>query len=359
MTMIDLENEVREALTDLANQSRPVNLASSAIHRARVTRRRQVALSGIAVIALIAAIVVPLSRLRPTTDRAPIAGKPAITTVPARSVTKGAVELPGGWILGSGSGPGSLSVGMWYWDRVRKAYRWSDKAGSVAPAPRGDLVYQELLISGQRDQQLLDLKTSKTRDIALPSDGGPPVWDPTGTKLLTWLDDVALGRIQVFVYDTATHQTNAVPIAMGCSAECDATWLPDGTISVVSPGQTGVPARADVVDSGTGQVLRQLNFVPRSAYAFSPSRTEAIAQVLVNGVTKVCIVDAATGRVLHQLPGEATDPRTVYWVGDNEILAVVHGAVLVVNSNGDQVGQVKWPTEFTDTELPNYQLIRS
>src|SRR6185369_2714382 len=84
MTMIDLENEVREALTDLANQSRPVNLASSAIHRARVTRRRQVALSGIAVIALIAAIVVPLSRLQPTTDRAPIAGKPAITTVPAR-----------------------------------------------------------------------------------------------------------------------------------------------------------------------------------------------------------------------------------------------------------------------------------
>ncbi len=357
--MIDLENEVREALTDLANQGRPVNLASSAIHRARVTRRRQVALSGIAVIALIAAIVVPLSRLQPTTDRTPVAGKPSrsagITTVPARSVAKGAVELPGGWILGSGSG----RVGVWYWDRVRKAYRLSDKAADVAPAPHGDLVYQELLLSGTRDQQLLDLRTNKSREIALPSDGGPPAWDPTGTKLLTWLDNVALGRIQVFVYDTATHKTKAVPIAMGCAAECDATWLPDGTISVVSPGQTGVPARADVVDPGTGQVMRHLNFVPQSAYALSPSRTEAIAQVLVNGVTKVCIVDAATGLVLHQLPGEATDPRTVYWVGDNEILAVVHGAVLVINSNGDQVGQVKWPTEFNDNELPNFQLIRS
>jgi hypothetical protein len=31
----------------------------------------------------------------------------------------------------------------------------------------------------------------------------------------------------------------------------------------------------------------------------------------------------------------------------------------VINSNGDAVGRVKWPTEFTDNELPNYQLIRA
>ena len=355
-----LEDALRETLDRLADEARPTEpptgLAAAALRRAERRRVRRTALTALAAVVATFAVVVPTVELLrgegppPVTPPTATSAPPAPTTAPSptpppAAFDLGAIELPGGWMLGAAPGEG----GFWVWDRTRTTYRQVPYQ-HVYPAPVGNYA----VVVGTDGERLgvLDLGKDKVRWLDTLRRWSGPEWTADGSRFLMRSQT---GSTHLLVVTARTGDIRPIP---GTSTDVPdeaepAFWMPGDT--EVATWIDGLNWQRRSAETGrTEGVLAERQGVAART-DFAPDGGYVIGNVSDNTV----LIDNRTGEPKKVLP--RTYPGRAYWA-DAERVLLLDGqsqVVTMVDLDGREVGSYPLPADMDVDEGHNYTLIRT
>jgi hypothetical protein len=265
----DLEDLLRDAVTELADEGRAVNLSRPALRRARVLRIRRRVAAGVSALVLIAGLVAvtaagtaPPGPDRPTTADGPPPtsagpGLPTGPTGPTGSPSHGAdgkanrpTLLPGGWAVRGAPTGGGVAL---FDDRTGRYREIAVPGGVVAPAGRYVVSFR-----GGQAVRIHDAYTGQDVRNNLPGTGDiAPAWAGDGTRFAY----VSGGRVVIAA--VATGQASGNP-PVGCGGggggilSCDLRWSNnDQEIRIYVAGGVRVLDVATATVSAGGHSARQ------------------------------------------------------------------------------------------------------
>jgi hypothetical protein len=341
-----LDEATRDALADLADRVRPINLSDRALAGAR--RRYRYALAGgtaaaVAAVALLGGTLLAVSpntggTVRTTATRVPTVAAPSGNPQITPSLGQGEVDPPAELVTTAGfdvaswpSGGSPITPSVVY-DRAHHEYV-SLPYDQAIPAPTGTLV----VVTGQQPPypvSLLDTATTTTTPLHV--DGYEPRdarWSPDGSKLLFRVDDKGNNDTQYgfAVVDVATRQSHTVWLheAQYDSSDVQFNWYPDGTKVALSIADRAHSSEAtgdavlylqlfDLTGRPAGTVPAK-TWAP-AAHAWSPDRrylvaVDAYPTDRLTGAMMV-MVDTRTGKVAARLP----DAQDAWWLDDTHLV---------------------------------------
>jgi hypothetical protein len=329
----DLDRLLRDTVTDLAAESRPVNLMPAV--RARARRIRLVHGTGYLAAALAATLLLAIPYLAVHRDHAlppvtvsPAPSPPSPSVAPPPGDLDQPVDLPYGWVVTAASQTSPSQAGSSYLlDRAAHRYVRLDYP-MAWPAPAGPFV-----AVANPDGTGLGLLDRRTGQVRWLSGIGPdnPEWSPDGSRLL-----VTVGHTGFAVVDAATAGVHTHPLdgTYPCNDSCVVTWYPDGRQVVRAQTDTSVPhdaALPDVqrglrlfdADTGAPGALLPVHGLVARVGNWSPDRrTVLVTGTVVDGAqrhSRYQLVEAATGRLLATFPGQ---PWSSWWVDDQRLLSL-------------------------------------
>lgn len=347
----DFEYEIRDAVVDLAEEGRSVNLAAAAIRDGRHIVRRRRAVSAAATFAVLAVLVVPFALHRPTTRIVqPGAAAPppvpaatssaagaAVSAVPTPAMSvPGPAALPDGMVYGSLPRDDGSSL---VYDRSTGRYVRLPFAG-IVPSPAGSTA----AIDDGRRVGLVDLATGAVRWAVGPAPAGTAFdWSPDGTQLTYLAKGGKTGTVRVTVLTVAKAFAASVGADFICPLNCSSAWLPDGRSIAVSGMDGKLPIR--LVDFRTGSLtkgLERVTGVLTNGHGVTDDGTLVVTQIGPQATVTV----AATGRVILSLPDEAAQ---AYWSSGNELLVVRGDGVARYSFNGAPTDTYPFPPGILTT----------
>jgi hypothetical protein len=363
---------LRSTLAELTTEARPVPLLEATRRKARVIRRRRIALGvGAAVVTLFTAIALPGLAGRPDAyppGRDPVPSASPSTAEPRKTPS---ADLPAEAVRGGGLdyviaavSPAGASALSYVWNRQRQRYD-AMAVDAIRPAPAGTLV----LLKRHDQLKLLDLKDNSERDIIIdtsPLGDGMPQWSPDGTKLAYAAFEKATGALHLRVIDAATGKDTVLrAIDRGgprCGDFCNVTWHPNGQELLMSVTDDSVPHDEGLADVQLGLQGYSVTsgeptrLIPvRGAVAGAQAWGSTARWLIVLGTTAdrrpdSQIVEVATGRVTYSF-GDDTVYRTAHGIGPGNFLVQVNGTVQNVGENGSALTTVAMPDVFADRLL--------
>jgi hypothetical protein len=337
VTNQDLDRIVRDALEDLAGESRPAQLVDGAVRRARRVRRRRVAAT-IAGAAALAVLAVPALtqrtdapepaqpsptavRVSPTGNATPLPVLP-VTATPAR------VDLPDGFTVTAIGGSGNEP--LWIYNRDSGTYVATPYAYAAVARSGTQAVVQTR--GGNLDPYLIDLHDLTARPLSKLDEVSGQMWSEDGR---TVLDGSAIPG-WLHLIDVGTGERRDVlfraPQA-GCeeTGGCGPAWFRGEdavTVAVFDPA-TGKQTSLQVVSATTGATIKTL---PVKGYVSGACSWSTDGRYVVTemrpetGDAWLEITEAATGRRAALLPAMANaNPDALCWTSPNRLL-VVDGA---------------------------------
>lgn len=346
----DIDQALRDALADLADEGKPVNLAGPAIRlgeRRRLRNRIGITAAGFAAVAALTAATLPWHGSGASTLPVATTSTPAATKGPTQlpSMRTGPIRLTDGWLLGGGSS----TSGTWYLDRVKAQYRQSSYY--TVPAPVGNLV----AVNDRERARMGVLDTGNgggnhVQWLGEKDDGSMvPEWSSDGTALL-----------YPGTQHTVIARESGLTFTKGPACTRAPRWLP-GDIEVACPTAGGL----QVFSATTGAPTRTLQLSLPAGAELGPAHTwspDGGRLVIVGsndrGEQVPVIWDIATGATVPLTSAAGNDARTAYWVDDNQVLVIGHFEIVLFRSDGTVAATWRWPAEFADDELPNFTLVR-
>jgi len=352
----DFEYEIRDALVDLADEGRSVNLATAAIRDGKHIVRRRRAVSAAATFAVLALLVVPFALHRPVnrivqpgaaapapTTAAPTTADPGPAGTPAPTIDPmaGLVPLPDGMVYGSIplTGGYSLVFNRSTGQYVKLPYT------RIVPSPSGSTA----AVDDGRRIGLVDLDSGTVRWAAGPTPTGITFdWSPDGSQLTYLAKGGKTGTVRVTVLTVAKTVAAAVGGDILCPLTCASAWLPDGQAIAVSGMDGKVPIR--LVNARTGSPtkgLERVTGVLANGHAVTDDGTLVVTQLGAQATVTV----AATGEMILSLPGAADQ---TYWSSSHELLLVRRDGVSLYSLTGEPVATYPLPpgTLATGSSLP-------
>lgn len=352
---MNLEDAVRTAVRDLAEEGRPVNLAAGALRRGRRLRLRRRALTGAAALVAVAALAVPylVARANPAApDHRPAAPPSSARPVPpsgspvpsAPPTLSGPVALADGWILGSVPAPDSVYV----YDRSARLYRRLPYR-FAAPAPTGNLV----AVWERGRIGVVDLATDAVRWVdrddasILP----PHPWSRDGARIAYTTGDSAEmdGTTRIVVVEAATAQARTLPAKVRCGDGCFPTWLPDGRVGMDLPGPSPRGVQTYRADDGRDAGVVALPGWVGQGSPWSPDGGRVVLLMpdgSTSGPLPRALVEVASGRNL----GPVQTRGDVYWTAPDRMLVVTSDGVAHVAADGTRLSFYPRPEQFAGSQ---------
>jgi hypothetical protein len=358
------ERVVRDAVNDLADEGRAVNLATAAIRQGRRTIVRRRIISVAAAVAATAALAVPFALanrgsppLQPGAaaepSRTPMTAPPepapspsasvarpfSVPSRPVMSMSEGVVNVGGGWLLIAAPS----AKGMWILDRSRQAYR-QIPYGIAHPAPTGDLV----AVSEAGRVGLYNMRTNSMRWISGPANVvGTFDWSADGSRLLYPVEGKGPDTVRLGVVDVSTHRLKVLNQDIECLDNCAPAWLPNTKEIAFAPGPVAVDSVVHIYSANDGTMTRKLPLpgpIP-ALHSWSPDGSMVAVQV----GEQTQIVDGRTGAEVLAFSERADG---VYWQSAKTLLVVRREGVATYDLSGDLTDFYPKPDEVVEDDLP-------
>lgn len=351
----DLEYEIRDAVTDLAEGGRSVNLAAAAIRDGRHLVRRRRAVSAAATFGVLAILIVPFALHRPATSRLTQPGAAPVATVPSTTSTDQA-SVPSPIAVPAPTLVNALPDGLVYASLPRtdgNTLVYNRSTGQYVDVPLERVVPSPIGTTAAVDDGkrvgLVDLDSGDVRWVDGPTPSGAAFdWSPDGTELTYLSVGRKSGTVRVTVAFVAKSFGAAIGGDIVCPSDCYPAWLPDGQAIAVSGADGKLPIR--LIDPSSGDSLNGLDRVTGvlvSGHGVTTDRTLVVTQLGPNAV----VIAAKTGEKLMALPADAAQ---VYWTRAQDLVMVRADGVSVFSLAGETIGTYPLPPGalVTSTSFP-------
>ncbi|WP_018349011.1 TolB family protein [Longispora albida] len=359
----EFEIVLRETLEGFDGTQPPVELASRALGQSRRIRRARRLATGAALLAAVAACVVPYKLMqemkapqqRPAaTSQATSLPGPALSpgTGPQLDrfqIEDGAWEI-GGWRAAGWSSDDPAQNSIVYLPAEKSYLRVPYMGARRSPAGSEIAVYG----SGARPGELsgfLDPATSQVRwmsSTALMD----ATWSPDGKRLLVSSLRGPTGTFSIV--DPVTLESRQFKVTVPCARLCRFFWHPNGRdVVVTATTPSREPLGIDVFPTDQGPEPKAKTRLPVKAYvedgtAWSPDGKYVVANSEPDG--KPMVYEVATGSPVAAVPGQKA--LTTYWIDNATYLTFSrnddgHGRYTAHRVDGTPTGLSKvLPAEF-------------
>jgi hypothetical protein len=362
----DFEYVVREAVRDLADEGRAVNLADAAIRQGRrIVVRRQV-LSVVAAIAVVAALAVPFALSRSRDQEDPVGAAPGISATdddtsptatpaapapiaqPTERVSFGpgavAAQVGDGWVVAAT--PTGTAASLAY-DRQSQSYVTVPYA-RVDPAPSGEYV----AVLDKDRVGLFNLDSGTVRWVNGPANSvGTVDWTDDGQHLVYATGGKTKADIRLVTVDVRSAVGKILPGTVTCATECIPSWMPGERQIAVGSVSSGTVLAYNATNGEPAGKLPLRGAIP-ALRSWSPDGSKVIVR---NDDAAAEIVDGKTGQPLAKLPDPA---GLVYWDTDSTLLILRGAGVAVYDVSGQLQTVIPAPVFSSKVAPTAYTLAR-